>query len=125
MRLTALDVPPPGGGLNTVTRAVPAVTRSVAGITAVSCVAETYVVARSAPSPRTPAPATKFVPVTVSVNAGAPATAKTGFSPVVVGAGFTIVRVCGFDAPPPGAGLTTVTCAVPAAAMSAGAIPTV
>src|SRR5438067_984966 len=49
---TELDVPPPGGGLKTVTCAVPAVKRSVAGIVALNCVAETKVVARAAPFQR-------------------------------------------------------------------------
>src|SRR5205823_3862362 len=118
-------VPPPGAGVTTVTVAVPASAMSVAGMVAVSWVGETYVVVRFAPFHRTRLAATKFVPVTVSVNVGPPATAKTGFSPVVVGTGFAIVRVCALDVPPPGAGLTTVICAVPAAAMSAAAIAAV
>src|SRR2546428_12265582 len=77
-KLTELDVPPPGGGLNTVTRAIPAMATSVAGIAALNCVAETYVVARSCPFHRTTEPVTKFVPVTVSVNPGPTATACVG-----------------------------------------------
>src|SRR3989442_3955487 len=96
---------------------------SVAGMVAVSWVAETTVVARSAPFPRTTEPPMKFVPVTVSVNPGPPATAAVGLRPVVVGTGLVFVmpmlKVCGFDVPPPGAGVPTVTCAVPAVAMSA------
>src|SRR5207302_1878432 len=99
--------------------------RSVAGITAVNCVGETYVVARSAPFHRTTEVLTKFVPVTVSVNCDPPAVADGGLRLVVVGIGLRIVKVCGFDAAPPGGGVDRVTCAVPAAAMSAGAIPTV
>src|SRR5438105_4729345 len=125
MRLTALDVPPPGGGLNTVTRAVPAVTRSVAGITAVSCVAETYVVARSAPFHRTTEVLTKFVPVTVSVNCDPPTVADGGLRLVMVGIGLRIVKVCVLEVPPPGAGVKTVTAAVPASATSVGAIAAV
>src|SRR2546428_10977439 len=64
----------------------------------------------------------KFVPVTVSVNPGPPATAAVGLRPVVVGIGLVFVmpmlKVCGFDVPPPGAELSTVTCAVSAVAMS-------
>src|SRR5205823_212291 len=117
-----LDVPPPGAGLKIVTVAVPAAAMSAAEIAAVSCVAETYVVARSAPFHRTTALVTKFVPVTVSVKAGPPAVAEVGVSPVDVGTGLlgaAIVNVCGLDVPPPGAGLEIVTVADPAAAMSA------
>src|SRR6267142_5878670 len=64
----ALDVPPPGAGLNTVTDAVPAVARSVAGMDAVSCDAETNIVVRLAPFHRTTDALMKFVPFTVSVN---------------------------------------------------------
>src|SRR5437867_1269824 len=120
-KFTELDVPPPGGGLNTVTLAVPAVRRSIAGITAVNCVAETYVVARSCPFHRTTELVTKFVPVTVSVNPG-PTTADCGLRLVIVGTGFRIVKVCGLDVPPPGAGAKTVTVGVPAAAMSVAGI---
>jgi len=37
----ALDVPPPGAGVTTVTLEVPAIAISVAGMVAVSCVTET------------------------------------------------------------------------------------
>src|SRR6267143_1859986 len=124
-RFTEFDVPPPGGGLNTVTRAVPAVTRSVIGITAVNCVGETYVVARAAPFHCTTELLTKFVPVTVSVNPGPPATAEVGLKLVIVGIGFRTVKVCGLDIPPPGGGVNTVTVAVPATAMSAAEIAAV
>src|SRR2546426_952605 len=90
-----------------------------------SCVAETYVVARSAPFQRTTELVTRFVPVTVSVKPGPPAVAEVGVNPVEVGTGLlaaVIVNVCGLDVPPPGAGLKIVTCAVPAAAISAAEI---
>ena len=120
-----MDVPPPGAGVNTVTVGVPAAAMSVDGMAAVSWVAETNVVARAAPFHRTTEPATKSVPVTVSVNPASPATAAVGFSPVVVGTGLVMLKVCGFDVPPPGAGLPTVTCAVPAVAMSAAGMAAV
>jgi hypothetical protein len=42
---------------------------------------------------------------------------------VMTGAGGLIVNVCGFEAPPPGVGFTTVTEAVPTAAtLAAGTI---
>jgi hypothetical protein len=46
---SALDVPPPGEGLTTVTLAVPAETMSAAVIAAVNCVLLTYVVMRLDP----------------------------------------------------------------------------
>src|SRR5689334_24126003 len=48
----AFEVPPPGVGLKTVTENVPAVAASVAGMAAVTCVGDTYVVVRFAPSQR-------------------------------------------------------------------------
>src|SRR5206468_2779116 len=63
--------------------------------------------------------ATKFVPVTVSVKAGPPAVALLGASVDSVGAGALTVNVRATDVPPPGAGVTTVTEAVPGAARSA------
>jgi hypothetical protein len=59
----------------------------------------------------------KFAPVTVSENAGPPAVALEGDIEVTVGAGFAatlIVKVSALDVPPPGAGVCTVTFAVPA-----------
>src|SRR5438445_507818 len=63
----------------------------------------------------------KFVPVSASVKAASPATTLLGDREVSVGLGFgaVIVNVCGVDVPPPGAGVNTVTEAVPAVAMSA------
>src|SRR5207245_1251786 len=121
-RFMELDVPPPGAGLNTVTRPIPTIRTSVAGITALNCVAETYLVGRVAPFHRTTEPAIKFAPVTVSVNPEVPAIARFGLSDDVVGTGFVIVKVCALDVPPPGAGLNTVTCAVPAVPRSGAAI---
>ena len=65
---------------------------------------------------------TKFVPVTVRVNAAPPANAKLGFKDAVMGTGLLVVKVKGPDVPPPGAEFTTVTIAVPAVAMSAAVI---
>src|SRR2546422_9328174 len=56
---SALEVPPPGVGENTVTDAVPAVARSAAVTAAVSRVALTNVVVRAAPFQRTLEPLTK------------------------------------------------------------------
>src|SRR5262245_43891088 len=56
VKLTALDVPPPGAGVKTVTEGVPAAAMSLAGIEAVSWVAPPNVVGRSAPFQRTSEP---------------------------------------------------------------------
>jgi len=72
--------------------------------------------------------ATKFVPVTVSVNPGSPATFEPGLILERVGTGLDggfFVNVTPFEVPPPGVGLNTVTVAVPADAMSLAGIAAV
>jgi hypothetical protein len=118
VKVAMLDVPPLGAGLKTVTFAVPAVATSLAGMVAVSTVLETNPVVRSLPFQRTTEPLTKFVPVMVRVNPPLPATAVDGLIVVIVGDGFVMVKVAMLDVPPPGAGLKTVTFAVPAVATS-------
>src|SRR6266850_1973300 len=125
VKVCAFDVPPPGAGLNTVTCAVPGLAMSVSGIEALTCEDETNAVGRSTLFHRTIDPGMKLLPFTVSVNAGPPAVADVGLRLVVVGTGLVaavIVNVCAFDVPPPGAGLNTVTCAVPGLAMSESGI---
>src|SRR6266571_7832549 len=78
VNVAAAEVPPPGAGLTTVTLAMPAAAMSVAGIAAVSCVAETNVVARAAPFQFTVEVLTKLLPLTVSTAAGPPADAPDG-----------------------------------------------
>src|SRR5437762_293802 len=124
-KVTAADVPPPGPGVVTVTFTMAAASRSVDGIAAVSWVALTNVVVRAAPFHCTVLPLTKPVPVTVSVNAALLISALLGLRPVSVGAGLFTVSVCAAEVPPPGAGVRTVTLAVPAAAMSAAVIAAV
>jgi len=118
VNVCALDVPPPGVGLKTVTLAVPAVVMSLAGMEAVSCVGPTYVVVRLPPFHLTTEVPTKFVPFTVRVKVELPANLLVGFRLVVVGDGLLMVKVCALDVPPPGVGLNTVTLAVPAVVMS-------
>jgi hypothetical protein len=120
-------VPPPGAGLTTVTCPVPAVAMSAAVIAAVNCVALTYVVVRLDPFHFTTEPLMNPVPVTVKVSAAVPAVAFVGDSVLIVGSGFAALMVNAAvpDVPPPGAGLVTVTCPVPAAAMSAAVIAAV
>jgi hypothetical protein len=118
----ALEVPPPGAGLNTVTWAVPPVAMSLAGMAAVTCVVPTKVVGRFTPFQRTTEEATKLLPLTAGVKAGPPAVALLGESKVRAGTGLStgllMVNVRALEVPPPGAGLNTVTWAVPSVAMS-------
>ena len=128
LRETALEVPPPGAGLVTVTEDAPAVVTSVARIAAVSCVALTNVVARGLPLKFTTELLTNFVPLTVSVNAPEPARSLAGCNEVSVGNGLlaaVIVKGTAFDIPPPGAGLVTVTVGVPAEVTSLARIAAV
>ena len=115
-------MPPPGVGLKTVTCAVPALVKSVAGICAVSCVALTKVVARLLPFQRTTEPLMKPVPLTVKVMPELPAFAVFGLRLAIAGAGLLMLKVCTAVTPPPGVGAKTVTCAVPALARSLAGI---
>jgi hypothetical protein len=126
VRVNALEVPPPGAGVNTVTGTVPATAMSEAGIAAVNLVAETNVVVRSSPFQRTTELVTKLLPLTVSVNAAPPAVRDDGLRLEIVGTGgLLIVKVSALEVPPPGGGENTVTCAVPATAMSEAGIAAV
>lgn len=125
VKLAELDVPPPGVAFTTVTLAVPAEAISLAGIATVSCVALTNVVARALPFHCTVEPLTNPLPLTVSVKAAPPAVAEFGLSVVMAGVGLLMVKVRELALPPPGAGLFTVTLAVPAAAMSLAGIAAV
>jgi hypothetical protein len=113
VNVCAFDVPPPGVGFTTVMEAVPPVAIRDAGTVAVSCVEETNVVVSAVAFHFTVEVETKFVPLTVKVNCGLPAVAQVGLIAVVVGTGLLMVNVTAFDVPPPGAGFTTVTEAVP------------
>src|SRR5579871_1780654 len=64
------------------------------------------------------------VPFTVKVNAAVPAGALDGDNELTVGTelGAVIVKAAFPEVPPPGVGLNTVTCAVPAVAMSVAEI---
>jgi hypothetical protein len=122
LKLTAFEAPPPGPGFTTVMLAVLAAAMSPAGIAAVSCVLLPNVVGRSAPFQRTTDPLTKFEPATVRVKAGPPVTAEGGLMLAITGTGLSIAKLAALEAPPPGPGFTTVTLAVPAAAMSLAGI---
>ncbi len=120
VNVIVVEIPPPGVGLNTVTEAVPADCKSVAGTVAVNCVALTKVVVSATPFHCTTEALTKLVPFNVSVNAGPSAVAEVGDRNPNVGVGFAalMVNVTAVEVPPPGVGLNTVTEAVPAVEMS-------
>ena len=77
----------------TVTAGVPAEAMSVAGIAAVSWVAETRVVVRADPAKLTTEVETKPVPLTVKVNPGSPAVFVSGERVVMAGTGLLTVSV--------------------------------
>ena len=92
---------------------------------AVNVVALTNVVGCGAPFQSTTELLTKFVPVSVIVNAGTPALTVFGEIEVSVGTGLfaaLTLKLIEFDGPPPGFGLFTKTAGVPAVATSAARI---
>jgi hypothetical protein len=119
VNVCALEVPPPGVGLKTVTVAVPPTVQSEAGTVACSCVAVWETIARLAPFHMTWEEGTKLVPVTVRVKAGPNAVTLAGESgEVVVGTGLLTVKLIAAEVPPPGVGVKTVTGKIPAVAVS-------
>src|SRR5689334_8817670 len=120
-KLKLREVPPPGAGLTTLTCVVPAAAISNALMDAWSCVPLKYVVVRLEPFQVTTEPPTNPLPFTVSVKAALPAVAEAGDSEMIDGNGLgaaVMVKLALPEVPPPGAGLNTVTCEVPAAAIS-------
>lgn len=87
---SAVEVPPPGAGLTTVTGAVPTAVISAARMAAVNWLALTKVVTRLDPFHWTVAPFTKFEPFTVSVKFAPPAVALDGEREVSVGIGLEL-----------------------------------
>lgn len=84
-----LEFPPPGAGLVTDISPAVLVATSVDNICAWSSCAETEVVDRGWPFQFTTAPATKFAPQTVRVNAPLPGETADGFTgPTICGMGF-------------------------------------
>jgi hypothetical protein len=92
--------------------------RSPAGTCALSDVAVTKVVVSETPFHCTSELERKLLPVTVTVRAALPAGAFAGESAVMAGTGFPTVNTIAADAPPPGAGFTTVTFEGPVAVKS-------
>src|SRR5271154_3556843 len=85
MKSIAMEVPPPGAGLLTVTAIVPVEAMLAAGMAAVNCVELTNVVAGADPPKLTIEAATKLVPLIVSVEAAPPATEVFGEIEVIAG----------------------------------------
>src|SRR5882762_5707566 len=128
LKVTELEVPPPGAGLKTVMAAVPVAAMSLAETCAMRVILPSSVVDRFFPFHRTAELGTKFVPITANVKACAPTGAQLGSRELIVGTGFVplgMSKFTGFEVPPPGAGLFTVTAAVPAEAMAAAGIAAV
>ncbi len=87
------EVPPPGVGLNTVTRTVPAEAMSDAAIDAVNCVALTYDVGRLEPFHCTALFVVKALPFTVREKEADPGSAEAGEMVTNVGAGLLMLTV--------------------------------
>ena len=85
LKFIALEMPPLGAGLVTVTAGAPVETMLAAGMAAVNCVEFTNVVAVADPPKLTIEVATKLVPLIVSVKAAPPATVVFGEIVVIVG----------------------------------------
>ena len=109
MKFTALEVPPPGPGLTTLTAAAPGSRMSPAGIAACNWLWLAKVVGRGEPFQFNSELNTKLDPFTVKVKPNPSSTTPGGDKLVIVGNGFRMfmVNVRAFDVPPPGAGLKT------------------
>src|ERR1700722_6841033 len=83
----ALDVPPPGVGVNTLTAGIPGCERSLTGIAADNWVPVTKVVGCATPFQRTTEPATKLLPFTCSVRVGLLMSREFGEIEVISGTG--------------------------------------
>ena len=99
----ALELPPPGAGLNTVTDLLPTADREVAGILAVRRVLLMNVVASSLPLHSTFELSMKLEPTTFKAIDGLPLSLLLGEIAAIAGAGFCLV---GVDAEPPAPQLT-------------------
>ncbi len=88
-----LETPPRGAGFLTATLAVPTMEMSLAGIAAMSRVAFTNVVGRSAAFHVTTDVVTKFEPFTMRLKDGPLPAAKLGDTKAVMGTGLSTARV--------------------------------
>jgi hypothetical protein len=125
VNVTEFDMPPPGGGLKTVTAAVPGSLVRLAGIVAVSLPALTKVVSRSVPFQRTTDVGVNPLPLTVRVRAGPSGATDVGLMLVILGTGpgSFMVKLTEFELPINE--VKTVMATVPASAMSLAGISAV
>ena len=112
------EVPPAGGGVSTVTCAVPVDATSEARIWASSRELLTKVVVRGLPFQSTTEVLVKPDPFTVIVKSGVPAGAADEESDVTMGTPLVTENVTAAEVPPPGEGLNTVTETLPTLATS-------
>jgi len=95
VKVSALEVPPPGVGVETVTEAVPPAAMSALVICACSWVLDTKVVERALPFHFTVESEIKFAPLTVSVKLALPTDAELGLIDAAVGTGLLPLEVGG------------------------------
>lgn len=116
----ALDVPPPGVGVNAFTERLPAVAWSATVRDESNWVELMKVVVREVPLTWTTVDETKFAPVTVmGVSVALPVVTRFGVTVIEPGAGLFTCNKAGAVLPPPGAGFVATTERVPAAERSA------
>src|SRR5271154_4731780 len=109
-----VEVPPPGGGLSTVTWPVPTALRSEARIAAVSCVPVTKVVTRACPFHCTTDADVNPLPLTAMLAPAPPPLSDEGWTEEIEGNGLpATVNAAVVVTPPPGGGFDTETWAVP------------
>jgi hypothetical protein len=87
VKVSPLEVPPPGVGVETVTVAVPLTAMSAVVMAAFKLVLDTKVVGRALPFQCTVESEVKFAPVTVSVKLALPVGAELGLNDATVGTG--------------------------------------
>src|SRR5215831_12167357 len=95
VRVAVLELPPPGGGLFTVTERVRANATKLAGSVAVRVVELLNEVATVTPFTITIEEPIKFVPITAKVTLFNPTGIDDGFSTVIVGIGFAMTLLSG------------------------------
>src|SRR5438093_5172605 len=101
--------PPPGCGLVTTTGKSLAFVSNAAAMVAVMCLASTVLLAIVVPLNDTLLALTKPVPTIWIAVAAALTSTVCGVTDVTVTVGLVTVNAIALDAPPPGAGFTTVT----------------
>jgi hypothetical protein len=116
----ALDVPPPGVGVNALTERLPSVAWSATVSDESSCVELIKVVEREPPLTCTTVEATKFAPVTViGVSVALPVVTRFGVTVIEPGAGLFTGNEAAAVLPPPGLGFVATIESVLAVARSA------